>query len=420
MSFHLALAAEKFPAERKTTSSSPPPSSGLHHVAVLGRVKGAASYLPSGPGEVYRPLQSGRQWLPHTISAARNIMDKNILLDPMLGGHRFHEQSYQQSHDGGPAPKRARPLPENHSQMESPRPGPQGHISESLDYPRRRAIIACEICRSRKSKCDGTRPKCKLCTDLNADCVYREPGVKLDAGDKLILERLAHIEGLLHSNMLRSAGSPSAKIGPISPASSNTAPEDVQSKRMSATIAGNASVSASNLGRATNISTMPKVHTTPALHLLQWPIIRDLVTRQCGQQTLMQSELVRPGLDLQPPASLDLNLAHKEGNPASYIRSFFDKVNVWYAVVNPYTFPTVCRQAAAVHFRYGVETCIVLLVLALGQASQSGHSISHIPRDQSPPGTDYFNAAWFLMPMLMVRNDVQSAQCHVLAAAYLM
>ena len=378
------------------------------------------SNLCAKPIEAYKPLGSGPSWLPHTVSAARTIMDKNHQLDPMLGGHRLHEQQYQQTQDGAPAPKRPRPSSENLSHLESPSQGSQRLISEPLDYPRRRATIACEICRSRKSKCDGARPKCKLCTDLGADCVYREPGVKLDAGDKLILERLAHIEGLLHSNILRSVGTPSVTTGPISPAPSNTVSEDMQSKRMSATIAGNGTGVVNTSGHATNISTMPKAHTTPALHLLQWPVIRDLVSRQCDQQTLMQLELVRPDLDLQPPTSLDLNLEPKDGNPALYIRSFFDKVNVWYAVVNPYTFATVCRQAATVHFRYGVETCIVLLVLALGQASQSGHSISHIPHGQPVPGRDYFNAAWLLMPMLMLRNDVQSAQCHVLAAAYLM
>lgn len=31
----------------------------------------------------------------------------------------------------------------------------RGLAHEPLDYPRKRAMIACEICRSRKSRCDG-------------------------------------------------------------------------------------------------------------------------------------------------------------------------------------------------------------------------------------------------------------------------
>ncbi|KAI5363550.1 putative zn(2)-C6 fungal-type DNA-binding domain-containing protein [Septoria linicola] len=354
-------------------------------------------------------------------------MDASSMLDPALGGRGISEQVYEEEHDVRPAPKRARSsFSKSHTQasqhaeaMESSQSVLQGLMSEPLDYPRRRATIACEICRSRKSKCNGARPKCKLCTELNAECVYREPGVKLDAGDKLILERLAHIEGLLQSKLLNSVGSPSTAGGPFSPATSNTASEDLHSKRLSTSMAGSGSVPLSGFGisLATNISTMPKAHTTPALHLLQWPVIRDLVSRQCDQQVLMQLEMVRPALDLQPVFALDLDLA---GKPSSYARAFFDKVNVWYAVVNVYTFATLCRQASAVGFRAGVETCIVLLVLALGQAAHSGHSISRVPRGQTPPGMDYFNAAWSLMPTIMIRNDVPSTQCHVLAAAYLM
>ncbi|CAK1366970.1 hypothetical protein CB0940_10319 [Cercospora beticola] len=353
-------------------------------------------------------------------------MNNSNILDPALGG-RVVDNSHEDDHDDRPPPKRARssftsanlqssPLG---TSMENSQSALQALMSDVPDYPRRRATIACEICRSRKSKCDGNRPKCKLCTELNAECVYREPGIKLDAGDKLILERLAHIEGLLHSNLLGSVSSPGAHVGPISPATSNTASEDLHSKRAHTFAAGVglAPLGGGGISLATNISTMPKAHTTPALHLLQWPMIRDLVSRSCDQQVLLQLEVVRPALDLQPPYSLDLDLA---GKPSAYVRSFFDKVNVWYAVVNPYTFAGICRQASAVGFRSGVETCIVLLVLALGQAAHSGHSISRVPQDQSPPGMAYFNAAWLLMPAVMIRNDVASAQCHLLAAAYLM
>ena len=36
--------------------------------------------------------------------------------------------------------------------------------------------------------------------ELNADCVYQEPGIKLDAGDKMILEQLDRIEAFLGMN----------------------------------------------------------------------------------------------------------------------------------------------------------------------------------------------------------------------------
>ena len=329
--------------------------------------------------------------------------------------------------DVRPKLKRARSSYEKHVRMEAAEQmnGESGEevqrvrSADPLDYPRRRATIACEICRSRKSRCDGARPKCKLCTELNADCVYREPGIKLDAGDKLILEQLARIEGLLASNLSPTVAS--AMAGPISPATSNTAstgPEDMLAKRVSITsgnVANSQPLPLNGFGTwSANISTMPKSHTTPALHLLQWPVIKDLISRQCDPQVLMQLEMNRPPIDLGSHYSLDLS------NVAPYVHAFFERVNNWYAIINPYTWHSNYRAAISQGFRSGAESCICLLVLALGQAAYSGQSISRIPQGQLVPGMSYFAAAWSLLPNLITRNDVLSAQCHILAAAYLM
>lgn len=286
---------------------------------------------------------------------------------------------------------------------------------DPLDYPRRRATIACEICRSRKSRCDGGRPKCKLCTELGAICNYREPGIKLDAGDKLILEQLSRIETMLHTSL--TASSAASLAGPISPATSNTASEDYQAKRLSTTSSapGTGALPLNGLGTwSANISTMPKTHTTPALHLLQWPVIKDLISRPCDPQVLMQLEMAREPLDLTQRLSLDFS------NIGAYTQAFFDRVNVWYAVVDPYAWCTYYRTAATQNFRTGSESCVVLLVWALGEAAHSGLSISRLPRGQTPPGMSFFIAAWDILPSLLLRNDILSAQCHILAAAYLL
>lgn len=131
---------------------------------------------------------------------------------------------------------------------------------------------------------------------------------------------------------------------------------------------------------------MPKTHTTPALHLLQWPTIRDLVPRTYDPQNLLQLELTRE------PLRLDTSLSWDMSDSASYIRAFFDRVNVWYAYVNPYDWTSYYKIALSSCFREGVESCIVLLVLALGSASSSG-SISQISADQEKPGIRFFAAA---------------------------
>jgi hypothetical protein len=324
-----------------------------------------------------------------------------------------------------PPLKRSRSSYEKNGQVKSIDSACEGdtlkNLTDPLDYPRRRATIACEICRSRKSRCDGARPKCRLCSELNADCVYREPGIKLDAGDKLILEQLSRIEGLLQSGLV----TPTSAVqltGPISPATSNTASTAAEEmggiKRLSTTSAGPANANPLPLNGfgtwSANISTMPKSHTTPALHLLQWPVIKDLISRPCDPQVLMQLEMSRPPLDFGTHYSLDLS------NVTPYVHAFFDRVNTWYAVVNPNVWHAHYRTAMSQGFRSGPESCICLLVLALGQAAHFGQSISRVPQGQLAPGMSYFAAAWTLLPSLITRNDILSAQCHILAAAYMM
>jgi len=274
--------------------------------------------------------------------------------------------------------------------------------------------VQCEVCRSRKSRCDGTKPKCKLCTELGAECIYREPGIKLDAGDKLILEHLTRIESLLQMNMA---------LPPNGLTLAHDSPNMSNGTGLSASLLGpNASdwvsiIPSGGIGTwtpaTTNISTMPKVHTNAALHLLQWPMIRDLVSRPYDPQIMLQLEMARNPLhSLTKTPCVDLS------NTAAYIEAYFERVNVWYACVNPYTWRSHYRIALSNGFREGPESCIVLLVLALGQASLRG-SISRIVPHEDPPGLQYFTAAWSLLPGMMTSNSVLAAQCHLLAAAYL-
>ena len=268
----------------------------------------------------------------------------------------------------------------------------------------------CEICRSRKSRCDGARPKCRLCSELSAECVYREPGIKLDAGDKLILERLGHIEWLLQSKL--KASSIGIGVSTPSPAASSCTAQDEGLARNVAPPSTPGLVQPNGIGAWAVASIMPKNHTTPALNLLRWPKIRDLVSQRWDPQVLVQLEMHRDPLPLTSVRA-PLDLSH----PTPYIQAFFERVNVWYACVSPYTWNATYGQAIAQGFRDGAESCLALLVIALGCASSAG-SISNYPPNTDPPGYAYFAAAWALLPTIMSRNDISSAQCQILASAY--
>ncbi|KAL4761723.1 uncharacterized protein BDW70DRAFT_149773 [Aspergillus foveolatus] len=60
-------------------------------------------------------------------------------------------------------------------------------------YPRRRAMVACQLCRMRKTKCDNRRPSCGTCTSLQFQCVYQDASTdfsSFDAARLAILDRV--------------------------------------------------------------------------------------------------------------------------------------------------------------------------------------------------------------------------------------
>ncbi|KAL1876576.1 hypothetical protein Daus18300_002820 [Diaporthe australafricana] len=347
-------------------------------------------------------------------TAVKNQRHGSFSRDGVLGPPQ-KARHLSQSSDNRPEPMSV--SMQKDDSEDSVNPLKRRNTDAGVDYPRRRATIACEVCRSRKSRCDGTKPKCKLCTELGAECVYREPGIKLDAGDKLILERLNRIESLLqinivnHSNGINIAqGSPNLSSGTTALSGENLLVQSASGNFGSVLLSGGIGTWTPN---NTNISTMPKIHTNAALHLLQWPLIRDLVSRPYDPQILLQLEMAREPLhSLTKTPCVDLS------NTTAYIEAYFERVNIWYACVNPYTWRSHYRLALSNGFREGAESCIVLLVLALGQASLRG-SISRVVPQEDPPGLQYFTAAWALLPGMMTSNNVLAAQCHLLASAYL-
>ncbi|KXL44450.1 hypothetical protein M433DRAFT_278084 [Acidomyces richmondensis BFW] len=59
------------------------------------------------------------------------------------------------------------------------RSGTPGDKPPEASNKRRRVALACSNCRHRKSRCDGRRPKCSLCSDLGCECQYEQAGTAL-------------------------------------------------------------------------------------------------------------------------------------------------------------------------------------------------------------------------------------------------
>jgi len=80
-------------------------------------------------------------------------------------------------------------------------------------YPtRRRALQACEACRSKKSKCDNDRPSCGSCIQHGIECIYKASNMaptymftvlscaddRLDPGTEILLDKLKEVVSMLN------------------------------------------------------------------------------------------------------------------------------------------------------------------------------------------------------------------------------
>ncbi|KFY28435.1 hypothetical protein V491_00467, partial [Pseudogymnoascus sp. VKM F-3775] len=74
-------------------------------------------------------------------------------------------------------------------------------VNNNVSNPRQRATMACEMCRSRRTKCDMRKPSCSFCDEHGIVCNYRAstaPGPsRTDLEIQTIRERLDDLYSLL-------------------------------------------------------------------------------------------------------------------------------------------------------------------------------------------------------------------------------
>ena len=249
------------------------------------------------------------------------------------------------------------------------------------------------------------------------DCVYREPGIKLTAGEKLIMEDLDKMRAFLQATLGGDRRGGNVNMNsPRTCAIMQGSRENRMVRNTGRTEGGFSAPPPVEQGQISIPNSMfftpQKPLTTPTLDMLRWPKIETLLIRPPDPQSLLQMEVTREQLHIDPPLSLDL-----EGT-SMLVQAFFERVNIWYACVNPYEWAAYYQKAEGVLFREGPESCVVLLVLALGSASLE-ISVSQLPKSSDRPGILYFAAAWGLLPSLILSNTIIALQCSILAAAYL-
>ncbi|KAJ5497075.1 hypothetical protein N7463_009062 [Penicillium fimorum] len=272
-----------------------------------------------------------------------------------------------------------------------------------VDYPRKRASIACNFCRHRKRKCDGQKPTCGLCTDAGAQCVYQESDRVQDIPAEILL-RLTHLETLIEQQK-DAITELSARVAQDYPGRSTApvyssqpkydwdpSPQHVYDK------------SSFNLFSPENpyshgyTYTIPPLHDTPTGSLFALDRIRNLIGNY-PEDFFRQIEIKRPFNSSQIAGipqtfeQIDRSRLHPQVTKP-LIAEFLSHVHPFFPVLEPQLLHMIFETFSTYTKVNSIQTSLYLIILALGKASSNPKRIFNIEAEKDLSGMEYFASAY--------------------------
>ncbi|CZS94569.1 related to acetate regulatory DNA binding protein FacB [Rhynchosporium agropyri] len=314
------------------------------------------------------------------------------------------------------------------------------------------ASQACEMCRSRKQKCDEARPRCGLCNRINVECVYREPQpTKKDKTLTEILNRLMNIEGKIDQISTRRT---TQDFGSL---------RNIPSSQPSFNLESETSSLSTPSSRQQISPTQPYRHASAAHKILSWPALQQLmlqvlpsnagdfkylesdgtsfiVRMHSGQPKLPKDEPLqdRPFVGMQSQATRNIG-APRVTFPAltrdamyRLTAAYFDTFNFLYPFMDRRTFESdtlakVCSEG----FDGDVDSVIALMIFCLGEVAIEGLTGNPIGEykglpsgirggsDGRPPGLALFNEARKCLGFVLTDSELENVQIFSLFANFL-
>ncbi|KAF2188898.1 hypothetical protein K469DRAFT_748133 [Zopfia rhizophila CBS 207.26] len=291
---------------------------------------------------------------------------------------------------------------------------PVRYISNPYDYPRKRASVACEVCRVRKARCDSGKPGCGSCTKLGVVCSYataRNSRPEQDTAGLFLNKldtRLDQLEAKLDRSLNpKPAAVPFPHLTFLAPAStpqhSYTNPSTPPSGPAPTPLLGYDRI---GLGLEP-FARLAGHEISPLLEPLQFDESEAFLEREIAQGKL----LYQAG----DPGTLDLSRLC-----GRLLQSFAKNVLTWFPLFDKDSFSKLAaRSYTHVFDQSDLEMCLVFLMLSLGALSKAGSLRSDDPHEF--PGLNYFLAACRTLNRdATLGYSLLEIQCHVLISLYLL
>ncbi|KAK9642893.1 hypothetical protein HCH54_008332 [Aspergillus fumigatus] len=234
-------------------------------------------------------------------------------------------------------------------------------LEETPDYrKRKRTSHACDPCRYRKVRCDGRHP-CTTCANTGEECVYGTEAVPKNKSD-LILEVAVRSERLLQ-DMCAQLARVSGMLDGKASSQYHTSPTAIISP---STI--NGTHRADSPGDHISNATLSAFHASTTESILAWPHFNDFQSlREDHSFSVFHLESSRAPLAPRPTT---VHPYASRSEIDRVVHSFQRNVNFWYPTMSVAQAAEVQVHIAAGVFGDSVKSCLALLVMALGCASE--------------------------------------------------
>ncbi|PKS06034.1 hypothetical protein jhhlp_007868 [Lomentospora prolificans] len=298
-----------------------------------------------------------------------------------------------------------------------------------VSYPKKRVNVACEVCRSRKTRCDALRPSCSFCSDIGAQCVYRRPEENVRPDEPLpdappssappqprgtdeqdVISRLERIETLLQQATTPRERNGFAHFSYFKEAESQPVPTP-PSTHDNLSILRPTHPPKFNIGYdLTGLSRLSGHQCPKDLE----PLCTDTFEQQLELELDRSQDVFQGGY--VGLGSLDLGASH-----CWQLQQFFLKdVLPWCPIIDQADCSDIVSGSVESGFnRQDLDACLTLFILAIGSFAKDSHH--HADNPSMFPGIRYFRAACQIVDAeRLYTNTIRYVQCQILQAFYLM
>lgn len=320
------------------------------------------------------------------------------------------------------------------------RPGKRPPARGASFYPRKRANTACQVCRARKTKCDGGVPACSYCASVGATCIRASADLSsFDPASIKILRRLDDLETILKclSTALvvpadRANTSPQRYSPMVQPSvevpclADNSVASNVDPEPLCIWSHMNSEEGFQSTRRGpfnSSSSGMRTCHVLPQCvdHILSWPMFKaGLQGPDTGDTNPGPIALSNP---LSTGASTSLSLLELDsGRIHHLLDNFFTYIHATNPILDEPSTRRTVKETIMDGIGWSSASCLTLIICALGCLANPLDS-GGVTRNRTVDIADaqaLFEASQKRIGPLLLKNDIMTAQCLFLSGVYMM